>query len=56
MSPPAASPGASSSTPAKPASPPIFCWWERRIQEPLINALRAALSEMYGSQPQESPD
>ena len=35
---------------------PDFLLVERRIQEPLINALRAALSEMYGSQPQESPD
>ena len=35
---------------------PDFLLVERSIQEPLINALRAALSEMYGSQPQDSPD
>ena len=56
-SPPGASPGASSSTPARPASRPTTCWSSEPVHDQLVDrARRAASPTFYGDDPQASAD
>ena len=52
----AASRGASSSTPARPASHPTTCWSSEPVHDQLVAALGQRITEFYGDDPQASAD